>query len=430
MKNQQRNKLKMKRNILLPVILFLCLLLFSNQNIKAQKKIDTDSLLTVITQDMKASNPNYNRNIQRALLGKKLAPDYLDFHLVLGRNYDLAKVKDSARYYYTYVIDKNPRYEDAFLYLINLDIEEKKYDQGLNTTNKAIELFPDSKPFRIRRIAIYSLQNDTYNEEKYLKSIKAKFPNDPDIGQRLFLLYSKTNFDRIGAYYNITTIDREGVGPWYLGSVDYVRQRIWGSISAKVNYAQRLSSDQVMASGLQFEGESYIFSKKNNYSYIDVAYSKDNAFPEWRLAYSFFHNFKKGWEADLGVRYILMQDNSNVKTLNVGIGKYFGSYWVNLRSYIQEDGASFTFTSRYYYKTKYDYITLIAGYGTSPDDRTRATEYQTRMDLRSYRLSAGFFKMIKSHYIVGILITDNEQEYTANKFQSELDFAFLLQYKF
>ncbi|MFB3387369.1 YaiO family outer membrane beta-barrel protein [Flavobacterium sp. LAR06] len=410
--------------------MFFCLFLFSNQNIEAQKKIDTDSLLTVIVQDMKTSKPNYKLNIQRALLGKKLAPDYLDFHLVLGRNYDLNRVKDSARYYYNYVIDKNPGYEDAFLYLINLDIEEKKYDEALNTTNKAIELFPDSKPFRIRRIAIYSLQNDTYNEEKYLKSIKSKYPNDPDIGQRLFLLYSKTNFDRIGVYYNITTIDRDGAGPWHFVSTDYVRQRIWGSVSGKINYAKRLSSDQVMASGLQFEGESYIFSKKNNYSYIDVAFSKDNAFPQWRLAYSYFYNFNKGWESDLGARYILMQDNSNVKTLNVGIGKYFGSYWLNLRSFIQEDGTSFTLTSRYYYKTKYDYLTLIAGYGTSPDDRTRAIEYQARMSLRSYRLSAGFFKLIKSHYIVGILITDNEQEYTANKFQTELDFAFLLQYKF
>jgi YaiO family outer membrane protein len=420
----------MKNNFIHIAKLFFCLFLFFNQNLRAQKKIDTDSLLTVIVKDMKTNNPDYRLNIQRALLGKKLAPDYLDFHLELGRNYDLSKVKDSARYYYNYVIDKNPGYEDAFLYLINLDIEEKKYDEGLILTHKAIELYPESRPFRLRRIAIYSLQNDSANEEKYLKSIRAKFPNDPETEQRLYILYSKVNFDRIGVYYNITTIDRDGVGPWHLASADYVRQRLWGSLIGRVSYAQRLSSSSVMSSGLQFEAESYLFAKKNNYHYIDIAYSQDAAFPEWRLGYSYFHTFNKGWEADLGARYIEMQDKSNLKTLNVGIGKYFGSYWVNLRSYIQEDGTSFTLTSRYYYKTKYDYVTLIAGYGTSPDDRTRSAEYKTRMSLRSYRLSAGFFKMIKSHYIFGILITDNEQEYTENKFQSELDFAFLLQYKF
>ncbi|KAF2334945.1 YaiO family outer membrane beta-barrel protein [Flavobacterium daemonense] len=405
------------------------LFLFSNQNIKAQK-IDTDSLLTVITKDMQSARPNYNLNIKRASLGKRLAPKYLDFHLALGRNYYLINQKDSARYYYNYVIQRSNKYQDAFLYLINLDIEEKKYDEGVKIANRAIEIFPDDKTLRLKRITFYSLQNDTKNEAKYLKSIKARFPNDPEIQQLLFELYSTVNMDRVGAYYNYTTISRDDVGPWHLASVDYLRQRLWGSLIGRVSYAKRFSLEEVKASGLQFEVESHLFSKKNNYSYIDVAYSQDNAFPEWRLGYSYFHNFKKGWEADLGARYIKMQDNSDLKTLNIGLGKYIGSYWFNLRSYIQKDAPSLIFTSRYYYKTKYDYVTLIAGYGTSPDDRTRAAEYETRMSLKSFRVSAGFNKLIKSHYIAGILITTNEQEYSPDKYQTELDFAFLLQYKF
>ncbi len=420
----------MNHNRTIPLIqLFLCFFFLTFQTVKGQK-VDTDSLLTVVLKDMKSIRPDYKTNIQRALLGKKLAPDYLDFYLVLGRNYDLTKAKDSARFYYNYVIDKSPKYEDAYLYLINIDLEVKNYDNALVLTDKAIESFPDNKTFRLKRIAIYSLQNDAKNEEKELKSIRAKYPNDADIEQRLFTLYSKTNIDRAGAYYNYTTIDRDGVGPWHLVSADYMRQRTWGSIIGKVSYAKRLSSSLVMASGLQFEVESYLSGKKNNYSYIDVAYSKDSAFPEWRLGYSYFYNFNKGWEADLGFRFIEMQDNSNLKTLNVGLGKYFGSYWVNLRSYIQKDGPSFTLTSRYYYGTKLDYITVIAGYGTSPDDQTRSAEYQNRASLSSYRLSAGFYKLIKNHYIFGLLITDNQQEYTAKKFQNELDFAFILQYKF
>jgi len=420
----------MKNTFLIHAIkLFLCLFLFCNQTVTAQK-VDSDSLLNVIINDMKNSRPDYKLNVQRGLLGKKTAPDYLDFHLLLGRNYDFLKVKDSARFYYNYVIDHNPKYQEAFLYLINLDIEEKKYQEGVALADRAIVLYPDDKTFRLKRIAFYTLQKDTKNEEKYLKSIKAKFPNDPEITQQLYALYSTVNFDRVGVYYNVTTIDRDGVGPWHLASTDYTRQRSWGTLIGRVNYAKRLSSSQVMSSGLQFEAESYFFTQKNNYSYIDVAYSKDAAFPEWRLGYSYFQNFSKGWEADLGVRYIKMQDNSNLKTLNVGLGKYFGAYWLNLRTYIQEDSPSLTLTSRYYYKTKFDYFTIIAGIGTSPDDHVRAAEYSTRIALNSYRISAGFYKLIKTHYIFGILVTDNEQEYAANKYQTELDFAFLLQYKF
>ena len=145
--------------------------LFSIQSVKAQK-INTDSLLSVILQDMKNNPPHYELNVQRGLLGKKLAPDYLDYYLLLGRNHELLQHKDSARYYYNYVIEKNPKYEDAFTYLINLELIEKNYIEGAAITNKAIEMYPDNRNFRLKRIAFYSSQNDTKNEEKYLKSIK------------------------------------------------------------------------------------------------------------------------------------------------------------------------------------------------------------------------------------------------------------------
>ena len=164
----------MKRNNLLHIaMLFFCLFLFSNQNIKAQKKIDTDSLLTVIVTDMKTNHPDYQLNIQRALLGKKLAPDYLDFHLILGRNYDLTKVKDSARYYYNYVIKKNPVYEDAFHYLINLDIEEKKYDEGLEYLEKCYSTYKKDENFKIHYslclLKVTEIKNDEKMRQKAFK---------------------------------------------------------------------------------------------------------------------------------------------------------------------------------------------------------------------------------------------------------------------
>lgn len=45
-------------------------------------------------------NKNYEKNIQRPLLVKKIVPNYLDYYLLLRRNYDLYKKIDSARFYY------------------------------------------------------------------------------------------------------------------------------------------------------------------------------------------------------------------------------------------------------------------------------------------------------------------------------------------
>lgn len=405
------------------------LFFFSNQT-TGQRKIDTDSLLNVIIKDMKNNPPTYKQNIEKALLGKKAAPDYLDYHLLLGRNHELVKQTDSARYYYKYIIEKNPGYEDAFLYLINMEIEAGNYDEAEIIVNKAIEQFPDNRTLRFRKIAIYELKKDTENEAKYLKSIKAKYPEDNEIQQYLNILYSKTNFERIGAYYDITVIDREGIGPWHLASLEYMRQRKWGSLIGRINYSDRNnSSDPDTSTGLQYEVESYFFTGKTNYSYIDIAYSPDIVFPKIRLGYSYFHNFKKGWEADLGLRYTETADDK-ITTLNLGLGKYIGSYWLNLRTYFQENQPAFLLSSRYYYNTKFDYLTLMAGYGTSPDNMVTIGQLEQRVTLSSYRFSAGYSKLINNNYIFGILATYNNQEYTINQRQNEIDIAITIQYKF
>ncbi|MDX6181726.1 YaiO family outer membrane beta-barrel protein [Flavobacterium sp. Fl-77] len=405
----------------------LFILLLSGHSAKSQK-VDTDSLLTVIVKDMKNNPPNYKLNLERSLLGKKLAPDYLDYYLLLGRNHELLQQKDSARYYYNYVIDKNPKYEDAFAYLINLDLEEKKYDEGLMIANKAIDLYPENKNFQLKRIAYYSSQKYTKNEEKSLQSIKEKFPNDPEIQQLLVNLYSEINSDILGVYYNFTSISRDAVGPWHLASANYIRQRKWGSLVGRISYANRFSQSQSIANGIQYEIESYINTGKKSYSYFDVAYSSDLAFPKLRLAYSFFYNFKNGWEADLGARYIKGKDSESA-SFNVGVGKYIGSAWLNFRTYIQKDNPAFLINSRYYFKSKYDYVSLFGGYGTSPDNRTTLGEYEQRSTLESYRIGIGYSVTFSKHYIGGFLASFNKQEYVPGLNQNELELGFSLQYK-
>lgn len=136
----------MIQNKILTTASFILILVFmSNQNLSAQK-IDSDSLLTVIIKDMQTTK-NYEKNIQRALLGKKIAPTYLDYYLLLGRNYDLVKKNDSARFYYKYYIDKSPTNDDALNYLINLELETKNYKEAESIIDKAIELHPESKNF-------------------------------------------------------------------------------------------------------------------------------------------------------------------------------------------------------------------------------------------------------------------------------------------
>jgi YaiO family outer membrane protein len=423
--------MKHKNYIKILFILFLVMGMAKNNAVLAQK-IDVDSLLKVAIKET-YKDKNYESALKNTHLGMKLSPDYLDFHLLTGRIYQLTNVKDSARYYYNYVIDKNPVYEEAFTYLINIEIEEKKYDDAHIVVDKAIAAHPGKKDFRYKKLSIYELLGEKDKSEAYLKEMQAMYPKDSELKLHYFIDNSRLESDRIGVNYNLTTFDRSGVGPWHYGSLQYIRERHWGSAIARVNYSNRYANGESIMNGIQYEAESYLFTGKNSYSYIGAGYSNDPGFPKLRLGYSFYYNFKKGWEGDLGVRYIDTED-TNVATGVIGIGKYLGSYWFNLRSYLQFDNSTvypaFALTSRYYFNTRFDYLTLIAGYGTSPDERTTLGQIEQRLSLDSFRIGGGYNRLFGDHYITGLQLSVNNQEYAPGLKQIETEIAFMLQYKF
>jgi YaiO family outer membrane protein len=260
-----------------------------------------------------------------------------------------------------------------------------------------------------------------------------KNPNNTDLKQRFTQLKSKTSSDRIGVNYSYTHFSRESVGPWQITGLQYIRERKNLTLIGRVNYADRQSDGNIIASGIQYELESYVQHNQKSYSYASASFSDAIVFPKLKLSYSYFRNFNKGWEADLGTRYTKAADDE-IYTAVAGIGKYVGSYWLNLKSYLQfsenDVNPSVTATARYYFNTKYDYATVLLGYGSSPDERVSLVDLEQRITLRSYRVGAGYYKLFNEHYVTGVLATFNNQEYTANLTQNELEVFVTLQYKF
>ncbi|HEU4496470.1 MAG TPA: hypothetical protein VFR70_05420, partial [Flavobacterium sp.] len=106
------------------------------------QNVDIDQLLADAIQDNK--NQNYDASLEKTRIGMRLAPDYLDFHVLAGRNWELKGQKDSARYYFDYVIEKNPAYAEAFSYKINMDLEDRKFEEAGATIQKALARYPGS----------------------------------------------------------------------------------------------------------------------------------------------------------------------------------------------------------------------------------------------------------------------------------------------
>ena len=396
------------------------------------QKIDTDSLLVKTAFELN-TNKNYAKTIELSRLGIKKAPNYLDFHLLLGRAFWMTQQKDSARFYFNHVITENPKYKEAFSYLSKLEIEEKNSNNAIVVLDKAITFYPEEKEFYLLKLDAIALEKDDEKSIAYLNSVAEKFPEDKNLQNQLTELKLKSVSDRIGLNYNFTTFSRNGVGPWHLLGLQYIRERKKLTLIGRVNFADRRYFGESVNSGFQSEFETYFTHGKKSYSFANVALGDNTVFPTLRAAYSYFHTLGKSWEGDLGVRYTRTVDK-DLEAGVVGIGKYVGSYWFNLKSYWQWENSkmypAFTATTRYYFDTKYDYATVIAGYGTSPDERVTLGQFQQRVALSSYRIGAGYYKLLWEHYCVGLQGMVNRQEYAPDNFQNEFDLFFSIQYKF
>ncbi|MCX2678412.1 YaiO family outer membrane beta-barrel protein [Galbibacter sp. EGI 63066] len=412
------------------IVLLLTIFLLTYNSVQAQKLI-TDSLLVEVIDQVRLEN--YTKAIKMAQQGIEHAPDYLDFHLFLGRSYQMTKQIDTARYYLNHVIEKNKNYKASFTYLINLELEAKAYKEASRVINLAIAAHPEDREFALKKALVYQLQKDIGSAIKYLKELEGKYPKDAEIKQQLVLLESKLRSDRIGFGYTLTSIDRDPVGPWHLGSVHYIRERHWGSLIGKLNYANRMSGGESLKNGWQYELESYLFMGKRGYSYANIAFSDAPVFPQWRFGYSYYHNLPKAWEIEIGGRYT-KAENVSFATGVAGVGKYIGSSWINLRGYFMELDKKWypalTLTTRYYFDTRFDYATLIAGYGTTPDDRSVQGLIDQRLSLLSYRFGGGYYRIFNRRYITGVQLMYNNQEYIHDKRQNEVEVFLSLQYKF
>lgn len=413
---------------------FTYLFLFVQYPGKAQV-IDADSLLFVAIEKSKLPSSK-EEALAIGRFGAKEFPDYLDFHLLVGRLYKEKSQFDSARIFLNYVIENSPNYQDAFYLLLNLELFDNNGIEGLRVSNYAIACFPEDVKFYTYKHSFLQLERDERKEFDFLINAIKKFPTESSFRQRMNILEMRFDNDRIGVNYSLTQFNREDVGPWHLIGVQYVYERRWGSLIGRMNHANRLSAGNTIDSGYQVELESFFFTGKKSYSYVGAAYSPSLVFPEYRFGYSFIQNLKNGWEWELGARYnsvIPPEGRRNFRSLIIGGAKYVGSWWLSLRSFVQNENdqifPAFTFSSRYFMDSRFDYFSMIAGYGTSPDERTTLGQFENRIALDSWRIGTGYNRLIKKRLITGMQLLYNYQEYAPGKTQHELELFLSLQFK-
>ena len=354
-------------------------------------------------------NKNYQKAKELAFEALKKSPGYADVDIFLGRIYSWDHQYDSARMHFTKVLNANPN-EDASVAYADLEYWNDNYRNSLDICNNALLNFPHSEELLLRKAKnLKALKNFSEAAEITTQVLKINSNNQQ---ARALAVSIKEQLlrNKISISYENSSFDKQFDKAWNLASIAYSRQTKLGSVIARINYANRFSSN-----GLQAEVDAYPHISNTFYGYLNFGYSGDvGVFPGYRAGMSLYANLPKSFEGELGIRYLYF--TSGTKIYTASLGKYWSNFLFTARTYLTPSSTdisqSYNLSARYYLKSADDYIGLSVGTGFSPDDNTQNIQFSNKENkLSSKKISADFNHTFLKWNIISISAGIINQEY-------------------
>lgn len=189
---------------------------------------------------------------------------------------------------------------------------------------------------------------------------------EPESGKR------RSDITYVGADYNYVYFHGD-LDPWQLAAVSLGNRGRRGTYIARANYARRFAQD-----GAQLELDAYPRFSERVYAFVNIGYSGDDVFPEWRSGAELFAALPSAWEASVGYRQLRFEGAPPVTLLTGAVGKYFGNSWISARPYVRVGdngtGATVIVTGRRYFADADNYIGARIGAGSSPSENATPAE--------------------------------------------------------
>ena len=95
--------------------------------------------------------------------------------------FSLAGKVDSARIELNYVINKSPRYRDAYIYLVNMEDLACNYLQALEYADMGLKYFPNDRDLLLKKLNIYVKMGDWMESNRLADYLFDRFSADPFI---------------------------------------------------------------------------------------------------------------------------------------------------------------------------------------------------------------------------------------------------------
>jgi YaiO family outer membrane protein len=395
--------------------------MLSITNSIAQDTLSSDELF-INARTAAFDEDDYPKAIRITKQALEISPDYSDIRIFLGRLYTWTDEVELARKEFDRVIETDPGYEDAHLAYGYLEYWNDNPKKALIVIEPGIEKNPDSKGLLMLKAKIQNNLEDFAEANKTLEELLVFHPKDSEARAFSQKIKDLCSINQIGVDYDFVYFDERFSDPWHLASVSYGRQTPIGSVTGRLNYANRFTTN-----GVQFEVDAYPRISDTFYAYVSGGISENGGiFPRYRAGFSLYANLPKSFEADLGFRFLSFSRSTWIYTAS--IGKYYSNYWFNLRTYLTPSNnslsKSISLSVRYYLAGADDYLSLRIGTGLSPDrpenyilldDNNKVIGSLDQENLKSSNISLGYRKSIKQTNILSIDVGAENQEYALDK---------------
>jgi YaiO family outer membrane protein len=346
-------------------------------------------------------------------------PHYIDATVFLGRIYAWSKQYDSARITFQKALNQKADYEDASIAYADAEYWNDNNNEALKVIDSALTYHPQSTDLLLRKAKVLNALRDYTEASKIVNEILKTDKNNAEARALAARLKDNAALNKVGVSYDYVYFDKQFNQPWHFVSVDYTRQTRLGSIIPRINYANRFGEN-----GLQYEVDAYPHISKLFYAYANVGYSNnDVVFPHWRAGFSLYTNLPKSFELETGWRYLYFSTPTN---MFVGyVGKYYKNYLFGFRTYItpgnNRTSESYNAFMRYYFGGADDFVGFGIGTGISPDENSLSQQLNNPYELKTFKTAAEFRHVIKTFNIIGVTASLINQEYqpktTGNQIQ-------------
>lgn len=363
-------------------------LLFFAKTAQAQAELSADSLFT-LARSAAFDRKDYPKAVELCQQALAKSPGYNDIRNFLGRIYTWTDQLDDARREFDTVLKNDLKNRDAYSGLVDLNFWNNRSPEALTLVNAGLAFHPTDEELLLKKARILNDLNQLTEANAVVTTLLTLNPKNNDARALAARLRWSATKNAIAVSYDYLHFDRGyndalHLQPWHVLAVQYSHQTKLGSVLGRINYAQRFGEN-----GLQFEVDAYPRISPTFYAYVNAGVSTDQpVFPHFRAGASLYANLPRSFEGEVGFR--LLQFSSNTWIYTASVGKYWKSWWFNLRTFTvpasPEWSKSLIFTARYYFGGADDYISVGGGSGISPDE-TRNVLLEGNRNLPSQRVN-------------------------------------------